>query len=157
MVATQGEALRRCYRASRLDRCVSSVGVPDFRCVSSVKQEHVMWKLHTLFHRSYVTADSTSFQSLINISLHCHVTVSSSTGRRSQSYMDESTDKTSAPNSSSLGCGGKPQETAVVEAKAGEDNGNSQMSSKYKTVSYRRIRKGNTRQRIDEFEAMTNM
>ncbi|XP_023285578.1 ermin [Seriola lalandi dorsalis] len=39
-----------------------------------------------------------------------------------------------------------------------EDKKNdSQQPSKYKTVSYRRIRRGNTKQRIDEFEAMINL
>lgn len=38
-----------------------------------------------------------------------------------------------------------------------EKKNGSHQSSKYKTVSYRRIRKGNTKQRIDEFEAMMNV
>lgn len=38
-----------------------------------------------------------------------------------------------------------------------EKKNGSHQSSKYKTVSYRKIRKGNTKQRIDEFEAMMNV
>lgn len=32
----------------------------------------------------------------------------------------------------------------------------SKNASKYSTVSYRKIRKGNTKQRVDEFESMVN-
>ncbi|KAG7236313.1 hypothetical protein INR49_001132 [Caranx melampygus] len=41
--------------------------------------------------------------------------------------------------------------------KSEEKKNGGHQSSKYKTVSYRRIRKGNTKQRVDEFEAMMNL
>ncbi|XP_034534117.1 cilia- and flagella-associated protein 251-like [Notolabrus celidotus] len=50
--------------------------------------------------------------------------------------------------------GGKnSQQHSGADAADDKKNGSSQ-ASKFKTVSYRRIRRGNTRQRIDEFEAM---
>lgn len=48
---------------------------------------------------------------------------------------------------------GSPNPLVTNSEADGKKNGSHQ-SSKYKTVSFRRIRRGNTRQRIDEFEAM---
>lgn len=45
---------------------------------------------------------------------------------------------------------------AEVDA-TGDMKSSSHQSSKYKSVSYRKIRRGNTRQRIDEFESMMNL
>lgn len=41
-----------------------------------------------------------------------------------------------------------------LSTEAEEKKNKSLPPSKYKTVSYRRIRKGNTKQRIDEYEAI---
>lgn len=44
-----------------------------------------------------------------------------------------------------------------MNGEADDKKNGSCQSTKYKTVSYRKIRKGNTKQRIDEFEAMINL
>ncbi|KAK5847466.1 hypothetical protein PBY51_016590 [Eleginops maclovinus] len=46
------------------------------------------------------------------------------------------------------------QNSRLMNGKADNKKNSTQQRSKFKTVSYRRIRRGNTRQRIDEFEAM---
>ncbi|KAM8873388.1 uncharacterized protein ACB058_004914 [Synchiropus picturatus] len=58
-----------------------------------------------------------------------------------------SEERTSRPNSSS--------EDSDLEVRALETEEKSE-AARYQTVSYRRIRKGNTRQRIDHFESMLN-
>ncbi|KAM6892857.1 uncharacterized protein PEZ65_022918 [Lycodopsis pacificus] len=49
------------------------------------------------------------------------------------------------------------QNSLSVNSEADGKKNGSHQSSKYKTVSFRRIRRGNTRQRIDEFEAMMDV
>lgn len=48
------------------------------------------------------------------------------------------------------------QNSSKTNGEADDKTSGGRQSTKYKTVSYRRIRKGNTKQRIDEFEAMMN-
>ncbi|XP_053708298.1 trichohyalin-like [Synchiropus splendidus] len=60
---------------------------------------------------------------------------------------DVSEERTSRPNSSS--------EDSDLEVRPLETEEKSE-AARYQTVSYRRIRKGNTRQRIDHFESMLN-
>ncbi|PKK28654.1 ermin, ERM-like protein [Columba livia] len=58
---------------------------------------------------------------------------------------------------SSPGCAA-PAETPGEQPSLGKKNDISRHSySRYNTISYRRIRKGNTKQRIDEFESMMHL
>lgn len=54
------------------------------------------------------------------------------------------------------GCGDQKQSSLSKPPVEDKKKAGGQNSSKYKSVSYRKIRKGNTRQRIDEFESMMN-
>ncbi|XP_028847728.1 uncharacterized protein ermn [Denticeps clupeoides] len=67
----------------------------------------------------------------------------------SPSVEDEQGDESSGNRTPDL-------DASPTEGPSGDALFSTHSLSKYSTVSYRRIRKGNTRQRIDEFEAMTN-
>ncbi|NXH90870.1 ERMIN protein, partial [Edolisoma coerulescens] len=61
------------------------------------------------------------------------------------------------PPLASLGCN-SPLEKRGEQPSLGKKNDISRHSySRYNTISYRRIRKGNTKQRIDEFESMMHL
>lgn len=65
-------------------------------------------------------------------------------------------DKQASPPASP-GCN-SPPEKAGQQPSLGKKNDISRHSySRYNTISYRRIRKGNTKQRIDEFESMMHL
>nr|XP_029375560.1 ermin [Echeneis naucrates] len=68
--------------------------------------------------------------------------------------LSSTADSAAGPQASGCRTERRQEDWSGTEMEAKEDG--SRPSSKYKTVSYRRIRKGNTKQRIDEFEAMTN-
>ncbi|NXG50344.1 ERMIN protein, partial [Psilopogon haemacephalus] len=56
------------------------------------------------------------------------------------------------------GCNPSPVEKGMEQPSLGKKNDISRHSySRYNTISYRRIRKGNTKQRIDEFESMMHL
>ncbi|NWI84071.1 ERMIN protein, partial [Dryoscopus gambensis] len=62
-----------------------------------------------------------------------------------------------APAAASPGCN-SPLEKRGEQPSLGKKNDISRHSySRYNTISYRRIRKGNTKQRIDEFESMMHL
>ncbi|NXO00402.1 ERMIN protein, partial [Rhinopomastus cyanomelas] len=62
-----------------------------------------------------------------------------------------------APTPATPGCN-SPLEKAGEQPSLGKKNDISRHSySRYNTISYRRIRKGNTKQRIDEFESMMHL
>ncbi|XP_064022430.1 ermin [Pogoniulus pusillus] len=63
-----------------------------------------------------------------------------------------------APPPTTLGCSPSQVEKGMEQPSLGKKNDISRHSySRYNTISYRRIRKGNTKQRIDEFESMMHL
>ncbi|XP_055456454.1 ermin [Psammomys obesus] len=76
------------------------------------------------------------------------------THREGSQIMEESRAREGSPLSSPSSQPGTPDEQPVL-GKKGDISRNSY--SRYNTISYRKIRKGNTKQRIDEFESMMHL
>ncbi|XP_021494948.1 ermin [Meriones unguiculatus] len=76
------------------------------------------------------------------------------THREGSHIMEESRAREDSPLSSPSSQPGTPDEQPVL-GKKGDISRNSY--SRYNTISYRKIRKGNTKQRIDEFESMMHL